>query len=81
MMYQQHWQRGKILHPVLVLPVRFDKYLGSLDVPSTGPDGNAEGMKRLYWGLDAYVVKCDHYLYKVSKEVYEKLKAEKVARR
>ena len=70
------WRRGKILHRTLHAPVRWEKFLDSLGCPNTGPDGNAEGMKRLYWGLDAYVVLCNHYLYKVDEKTYRKIEAD-----
>lgn len=77
MSYLPYPKRGKILHRTLNASLKWEKYLDSRkDFESTGPDGNAEGMKRLYWGLDAYVVKCNHYLYKVDEATYRKIEAD-----
>ena len=67
------WRRGKIQHKVVRVPKTWEKYLDSLGCPSAGPNGNAEGMKRLWWGLDAYVVKCGAYLYNVGETEYRRL--------
>lgn len=41
--------------------------------PSAGPHPNITGMKKLYWGEDAYCIRCGVYVYKVTKEFYENL--------
>lgn len=33
---------------------------------SSGYGGNLAGMRKLYWGKDAYVVRCRGYLFRVS---------------
>lgn len=76
MAYLPYYCRGKILHRTLNASVKWEKFLDGLNCPSTGPDGNAEGMKRLYWGLDAYVVYCHHYLYKVDADTYNRIAAD-----
>lgn len=38
--------------------------------PSAGPNPNITGMKNMYWGKDAYCIKCGSYVYNVPKEVY-----------
>ncbi len=44
----------------------------NLDVfPSSGPRPNITGMKKLYWGKDAFCLKVGVYVYKVTKEVYD----------
>lgn len=45
---------------------RFSNY------PSAGPYPNITGMKNLYWGLDAYCVRCGAYVYKVPFHVWER---------
>lgn len=40
--------------------------------PSTGAYGNISGMRKLYWGKDAYIVKCGVYAYKVNQETFER---------
>ena len=45
----------------------------SLDgYPSAGPNPSISGMKKLYWGRDALVVKSGVYIYKVPADVYAK---------
>lgn len=34
--------------------------------PSAGPHPNIKGMRALYWGRDAYILKCGAYAYKVN---------------
>jgi hypothetical protein len=45
---------------------RFDQF------PSAGPYPNITGMKNLYWGIDAYCIRCGVYVYKVSRSVWER---------
>lgn len=40
--------------------------------PSAGSYPSISGMKKLYWGRDALVVKCGVYIYKVPADVYTK---------
>jgi len=39
-----------------------------------GPHPNITGMKKLYWGTDAYCVRIGSYVYKVTKKLYESCK-------
>lgn len=39
--------------------------------PSAGPNGSIVGMKNLYWGEDALVVKCGQYIYHVDFATYD----------
>lgn len=43
--------------------------------PNQGPRPNITGLKRLYWGKDAYCVKVGQYVYKVTQKVYEMAKS------
>ena len=46
----------------------------SLDgYPSAGPHPSIKGMKELYWGKNALVVKSGDYIYKVPEDVYDRL--------
>lgn len=40
--------------------------------PSAGPNASISGMKKLFWGKDAYVLKVGIYIYKVTEEIYNK---------
>jgi len=42
--------------------------------PSAGPNPSITGMKKLYWGIDAYVVKSGSYIYKVSGDLYRRIR-------
>lgn len=47
----------------------YDKYnLGQY--PNAGPNPSVLGMKRKFWGKDAYVLRHDDYVYNVPKDVY-----------
>ena len=47
----------------------------SLDgCPSAGPNPSITGMKKLYWGIDAYVVKSGSYIYKVPGDLYRRIR-------
>lgn len=37
---------------------------------SSGYGGNLTGMRKLYWGKDAFVVRCCGYLFKVSEREF-----------
>ena len=41
--------------------------------PSAGPHPSIKGMKELYWGKNALVVKSGAYIYKVPEDVYGRL--------
>ncbi len=41
--------------------------------PSAGPHSSIKGMKELYWGKNALVVKSGAYIYKVPEDVYGRL--------
>lgn len=42
--------------------------------PSAGPYPSITGMKKLYWGIDAYVVKSGAYIYKVPGDLYRRIR-------
>lgn len=46
----------------------FDQYIKRNNlrvVSSAGPNASITGMKKLYWGKDAQVIKSGNYIYKV----------------
>ncbi|KKN78464.1 hypothetical protein LCGC14_0349960 [marine sediment metagenome] len=43
-----------------------DKVSGLSECPSAGPYPNISGMRKLYWGKDALIVKQGAYAYNVS---------------
>jgi hypothetical protein len=45
-----------------------EKILDKTCIASTGPYGNITGMRRLYWGMDALIVKYGAYLYYMGKD-------------
>lgn len=40
--------------------------------PSAGPNPNVTGMKKLYWGMDAYCLRVGSYVYHVDYATYSK---------
>lgn len=36
--------------------------------PNAGPNPNIQGMRNLYWGKDALVIKCGAYAYNISRD-------------
>jgi len=40
--------------------------------PVAGPHPAVSGMKKLYWGMAAYCIKCGAYVYKVDQETYKR---------
>lgn len=38
--------------------------------PNAGPNPNITGMRKLYWGDDAYIIKCGCYAYKVDYKTF-----------
>lgn len=38
--------------------------------PNFSKTGSVKGMRRLYYGNEAYLIRCGGYIYKVTEEVY-----------
>ena len=57
-------------HKTLYLSVKLGEIYGIDIFPSAGPNPNLTGMKILYWGIDAFCVRCGRYVYKVTEEFY-----------
>lgn len=53
------------------LPVGYSHWIPE-GCPNIHKSGSIRGMKKLYWGKDAYCVRCGSYIYKVPKYVWEK---------
>lgn len=64
-------KRGK--YPVRTLPVNDGKKVKIHEFPNFHRSGSIIGMKNLYYGLDAKLVRCGNYIYNVSlcPEIYE----------
>lgn len=53
------------------LPVEIGKSVGIDEYPNFHASGSIKGMKELYYGKDALLVRCGSYIYKVPKEIYD----------
>jgi hypothetical protein len=64
-------KRGK--YPVRTLPVIDREKYGLSQFPNFHRSGSILGMKNLYYGLDAKLVRCGDYIYNVSSkpEIYD----------
>lgn len=64
-------KRGK--YPVRTLPVSDREKYGLSLFPNFHRSGSILGMKNLYYGLDAKLVRCGDYIYNVSSkpEIYD----------
>ena len=64
-------KRGKF--PVRTLPVSDREKYGLSQFPNFHRSGSILGMKNLYYGLDAKLVRCGDYIYNVSSkpEIYD----------
>lgn len=40
--------------------------------PNAGPHPNIAGMRNLYWGKDALLIKCGSYVYKVDYKTFNR---------
>lgn len=45
---------------------------GEYDYPSAGPRASVTGMRKLFWGEDACIIKMGEYIFKVPKEIYDR---------
>ena len=46
------------------------KKIGIEDFPNFSASGNIRGMKKLFYGKNALLVRCGNYIYHVSNDVY-----------
>lgn len=42
--------------------------------PNFSVTGSIRGMKKLYYGRDALLVRCGAFIYKVTKEIYDSIR-------
>lgn len=56
----------------IYISVKHYDVLNLSDCPSTGRYGNVQGMRNLYWGKDAFVIRCGAYAYKVDEITFNK---------
>jgi hypothetical protein len=54
---------------------KWGKILKLENFPNAGPYPSISGMKKLYWGKNAYVIKCGTYAYKVDEKTYKHAEA------
>lgn len=57
--------RGK--YPVRYLPVRYYEQLDMWKYPNFSASGSISGMRKLYYGDEALLVRCGSYIYNVSR--------------
>lgn len=55
----------------LYVPVSKAEYLHLEKFPSTGKYGNITGMRKLYWGENAYVIRSGAWAYKVDEATFK----------
>lgn len=53
------------------LPVAIGRSIYINKYPNFHASGSIKGMKELYYGKDALLVRCGSYIYKVPKEIYD----------
>ncbi len=56
--------------PVITVPACHFNHLQKVCEASSGPRPCIYGMRKMYWGMDAPIIKCCNYAFKVSREVY-----------
>ena len=54
------------------MTVKEGKKIGIDRFPNFGPNGSVTGMRKLYYGDDALLVKCGAYVYKVDSATYSR---------
>lgn len=52
------------------LPVAIGKSVCIEQYPNFSASGSIRGMRKLYYGKDALLVRCGSYIYKVSENIY-----------
>lgn len=52
------------------LKVKDGKRLNIEQYPNFHSSGSIKGMKKLYWGKDALLVRCGSYIYRVPAKIY-----------
>ena len=57
-------------HATITVSVKHSKARMLDHFPSAGPYPNITGMKNLFWGKDAFCIRCGAYVYKVDELTY-----------
>lgn len=65
-------ERGKF--PVIRVRKEFAHKLGLGNFPNFHASGSIVGMKKQFYGMDAQLIRCGSYIYKVTPEVYAEAK-------
>lgn len=60
--------------PVITVPATHFAHLQNICSASSGPSPCIYGLRKLYWGVDAPIIKCRNYAFKVRREIYESYK-------
>lgn len=79
--YEYDWEEGDVVvlydkaehfntDTPMLLEFEDDMYYHLKDFPNFHITGNIEGMRRTFYGSNAYLVKCEDYIYNVDKETY-----------
>ena len=55
----------------ITVKVSWFPYLQEHCLGSSGREGSLIGLRRSYWGKDAYVIRCNKYLFRVSEDVFK----------
>lgn len=56
----------------IYVSTKYHDDLNLSEFPSTGRYGNISGMRNLYWGKEAFVIRCGAYAYKVDEPTFNK---------
>lgn len=54
----------------IYVSTKYHDQLNLSKFPSTGRYGNVSGMRNLYWGKEAFVIRCGAYAYKVDETTF-----------
>ena len=57
---------------VIRVPVRHRGTLGLSDWPNFSATGSVRGMRKMYYGNEAHLVRCGAWIYKVPADVYDR---------
>lgn len=60
----------KIPYPVIRVPASQWDLLLKKNFPNSGPNPSVYGMRKMYWGFDAPLVRCCNHVFKVDMATY-----------
>lgn len=55
----------------IYVSTKYRERLGLSRFSNAGPFANISGMRKCYWGKNAYIVSCGNYIYNVDLLTYE----------